>query len=65
MIDLKIFNRWGMLVFETYRDTKGWNGKNKNEQPVPDGTYYYQMDVTFYDHTVQKFKGSLMVLNGK
>lgn len=38
--DLQIFNRWGNLVYsaENYHNT--WNGTNKNDEPLPEGTYY-------------------------
>jgi len=65
LLDLKIFNRWGHMIFETSQNVVGWDGRNKGGQVVPDGTYYYVMDVTFYDNTVQNYKGALMVLHGK
>ncbi len=41
-IDLKIYNRWGAVVFETSDLLIKWDGKNKDSnQPCPDGTYYY------------------------
>ncbi len=44
LITLKIFNRWGQLVFETNTDNKGWDGKYKN-QPQPPGTYVYFIEM--------------------
>jgi gliding motility-associated-like protein len=41
-IDLKIFNRWGMLVFTTTDPDINWNGQtNNNGEVLPDGVYYY------------------------
>jgi gliding motility-associated-like protein len=37
---LQIFNRWGILVFESTQYNNGWNGKINNE-PAPAGTYYF------------------------
>ncbi|MFN5621522.1 MAG: gliding motility-associated C-terminal domain-containing protein [Flavobacteriales bacterium] len=37
---LQIFNRWGVLVFESLQYNSGWNGKINNE-PAPAGTYYF------------------------
>jgi hypothetical protein len=47
-VDIKFFNRWGEIVFETTdRDIK-WNGKNKNTgKDCPDGVYYYTGIVNF------------------
>ena len=38
---LKIYNRWGRLVYETHTQTQPWTGAN-----VPDGTYFYQIAYT-------------------
>ncbi|CAH0999795.1 hypothetical protein LEM8419_01095 [Neolewinella maritima] len=40
-VDLKIFNRWGQLVFETDNPSIDWDGTNLNGDPLPSGTYYY------------------------
>jgi gliding motility-associated-like protein len=40
-IDLKIYNRWGNLVFETNNPEIKWNGKTKDNLVCPDGIYYY------------------------
>ena len=37
---LKIYNRWGQLVFESDDPTLGWNGEYKNEKQ-PTETYLY------------------------
>ncbi len=40
--ELRIFDRWGTLLFETTQFTTGWNGKVDNE-PASEGTYYFLM----------------------
>ncbi|MFN5324087.1 MAG: gliding motility-associated C-terminal domain-containing protein [Bacteroidota bacterium] len=41
-VDVKIFNRWGQLVFETNEPGIMWNGKSQNEgSELPSGTYFY------------------------
>lgn len=41
-IDLKIFNRWGKIVFSTDNRDINWNGKvNNNGSDCPDGVYHY------------------------
>ncbi|MBK7409177.1 MAG: gliding motility-associated C-terminal domain-containing protein [Saprospirales bacterium] len=44
-IDLKIFNRWGDLIFETQNADINWNGTDQNGKKLPDGTYYYTCEV--------------------
>ena len=45
--ELMIYNRWGVLVYESHEDSdnsenKNWNGKVNNIGPeCPSGTYYY------------------------
>ncbi|MFH1118436.1 MAG: gliding motility-associated C-terminal domain-containing protein [Bacteroidota bacterium] len=45
-IDLQIFNRWGVLVFETSDPAINWDGKDKNsDMECTDGVYFYTCDV--------------------
>jgi len=39
---LKIFNRWGELIFESSDIAYKWDGSHKG-QPVPDGVYVYTL----------------------
>jgi gliding motility-associated-like protein len=41
--NLEIYNRLGVQVFRTNRQTQGWNGKTPNGYLVPMGTYYFVM----------------------
>lgn len=57
--NVKIFNRWGDLVWEqenySNEEDKIWKGTNKNGKDLPDGTYFYIADVagTFYKGWVE------------
>ncbi len=45
-IDLKIYNRWGQLVYETDDPLINWDGKHKDTNDlVSQGVYYYICDV--------------------
>ena len=45
-IELKIFTRWGNLVFETENPDINWDGTDIiSKKPVTDGVYYYLCDV--------------------
>jgi gliding motility-associated-like protein len=38
---LNIFNRWGANVFTDDDYTNDWDGKDYNENPLPEDTYFY------------------------
>jgi len=41
-VEMRIFNRWGQLVFETNDPDIRWNGTNMvNGKPLAEGVYYY------------------------
>ena len=45
-VDMKIYNRWGYLVFQTDDPDVNWNGKHLNtDKLVSPGVYYYICDV--------------------
>lgn len=41
---VSVFNRWGDLIFHSDHYAHDWQG-GKNGVPVPDGTYYYVVEV--------------------
>jgi gliding motility-associated-like protein len=68
-IDLRIFNRWGQLVFTSNDPDIEWPGsyKDTNEQ-VPDGVYFYTCDVVLKrlaGDEVKQLKGYVHILRGK
>jgi gliding motility-associated-like protein len=45
-IDLKVYNRWGNLVFETSDPAIMWDGKSvQSKLPCTEGTYFYVCEV--------------------
>ncbi len=45
-VDMKIYNRWGKLIFETNDPDINWDGRyQENNKIVPSGVYYYICDV--------------------
>jgi gliding motility-associated-like protein len=43
-VSLKVFNRWGMKLYETGSNFKPWSGKAGPGDPVPEGVYFYILD---------------------
>jgi gliding motility-associated-like protein len=44
---IKIFGRWGELLFESNDFHFKWNGKNKSGKDMADGVYFYMIDARF------------------
>lgn len=41
-VDIKIYDRWGLLMFETDNPDVLWDGKNRDtKKECPDGVYFY------------------------
>lgn len=40
-IEMKIFNRWGQVVFETTDPDINWDGNNLNGKELAEGVYFY------------------------
>lgn len=69
-IDLKVYNRWGNLVFETKDPEINWNGKNLSGKDLSEGTYFYVCKV--FEQRVEGvvlspniLKGYIELIHGK
>lgn len=49
---MKIYNKWGEMIFESENIYQGWNGQYEN-RPCPQGTYIYTIQYTGFE-TVDK-----------
>jgi gliding motility-associated-like protein len=60
--NMKIFNRWGELIFQTDKiDGRGWDGKyGGKDQPV--GVYVYMIDAQWINNYRNSFKGNITLL---
>jgi len=61
LVEFKVFNRWGELVFETMNPAKGWDG-TIGGQPAMMDTYYYKISITQPDGTPVDFKGDVTLI---
>jgi len=57
--DVKVFNRWGQLVYHVSSATVSWDG-NLNGQPQASGTYVYF--ISFKDHKMPDLKGAFTLI---
>jgi len=62
-IDLKIYDRWGVLVFQTTDPDIRWNGRDMNSGKLcTDGVYYYAC--TVYEIRVEGLRKNSNILSG-
>ncbi len=60
-MQMKVFNRWGQMIFLSTNLANGWDGKFDGV-PQPIETYVYEIKVTFIDGTYLEKKGNLTLL---
>lgn len=58
---LRIFNRWGQMVFESFDSNARWNGTWNNRE-CPGDTYYYELIVHCKDGGDQQFTGDVLLI---
>lgn len=59
---LRVFNRYGQLVFETENYDNSWNGTTANGELLPDGPYYFILEYIDFEGQEQQMKGSVSLL---
>jgi len=60
--DLKIYNRWGQIIFQTTDRSKGWNGKVGGVD-VPSAVFIYMMEYTDLNSPQpQRLKGTFVLI---
>jgi gliding motility-associated-like protein len=60
-MDLKIYNRWGNLVYETTNLTAGWDGIY-NSKECDEGVYFCVAEITFVDGTTEIKRGNVTLV---
>jgi gliding motility-associated-like protein len=60
-LQMKIFNRWGELLFSSDDKTVGWDG-NFRGQPAQEGSYVYSLQVTDFNDKTISLKGAFMLI---
>ena len=59
---MRIFNRWGELIYETNISTEGWDGNYKNRQQ-PLGTYVYYLEMrNTVNNNIENHTGSVTLM---
>ena len=66
VLHLRIYNRWGHLVFDRQNfapddPTIGWDGRVQS-QLAPNGVYIYQVEIEYVDTKIRVFSGDLSLV---
>ena len=56
-----VFNRWGQVVFESQNYDGSWDGM-ENGVPLPDGGYFYTIEVTHTNNKEYLLQGALNII---
>lgn len=59
--EVKIYSRWGELVYESEQYKNDWNGVKK-KKPLPAGTYIYLLKILLANNTLTELKGDVTIL---
>ncbi len=63
---VNVFNQWGQLIFESEGYDIPWDGSYQNNgELVPDGTYYYVINLNAAEDETDIYKGTILVLKSK
>lgn len=59
---IHIFNRWGEEVYQKTGYLNEWDGRNNNNDILPDGTYYY---IIRFQNSNKHYSGTITLLRNK
>lgn len=59
--NLRVYDRWGELIFETSDFNKGWDGTYKGQPCLVDSYVYYASGIK-KDHTAFSIKGTIVLI---
>lgn len=62
---IKIYNRWGNIVYENAGYPKDWDGTAQNGKPLPVATYYYIISVNsdqLNQETKNRYEGHVSII---
>jgi gliding motility-associated-like protein len=60
--NMKIFNRWGEVIFETNSLDRKWDGTIKNNKPAPVGNYIWKADFKDIQGFSHSMKGQVLLI---
>lgn len=61
IVEFKVFNRWGQLVYDNDNPENGWDGRF-NGTPQPSDVYAYLIQVRLADGSIETLKGDVTLI---
>jgi len=61
LLEMRVYNRWGQLLFKTTDPSQGWDG-NYNGQAMDSGVYSYIIRVGLPDGSQKTYRGDVTLL---
>lgn len=61
IVEFKVFNRWGQLVYDNESGDQGWDG-NQNDKPAPSDAYAYMILIRLGDGQEIVLKGEVTLI---
>jgi gliding motility-associated-like protein len=61
--NIKLYDRWGVLLAELFAPHEGWDGRTMGGQSATDGTYYYILSAKGMDGKQFHLNGFFMLLH--
>lgn len=62
IIDFRIFNRWGTILYRSNDNNAAWDGKYRSKLQ-PSNSYGYIIEVAFPEGRIETYKGIITLLN--
>lgn len=60
---MKVYNRWGAIVFQSNDASESWNGKVQNQgENCPAGSYFYILDFQLQGQPSKKVNGAISLI---
>jgi gliding motility-associated-like protein len=63
-VQLRVFNRWGVLLYENDKYQNDWAGNDQNGVKLTDGVYFYTVIPSSFKYEYDDVKKSLYTLHG-
>lgn len=61
LMDFKVYNQWGQVLFTTSNMQQGWDGTYKGQLQAQ-GVYYYTLSIVFMDGSRKEYKGDVTLI---